>query len=88
MENLKAKLEEVHPAEAENEAAEGIAEALDAEEPVAIRLLVKSDKVPQVRLETIQGQKCLVVPLAEDEKASINGERNLFEAVTPETAEA
>ncbi len=88
VENLKAKLEEVHPAEAENEATEGIAEALDAEEPVAIRLLVKPDKVPQVRLETIQGQKCLVVPLAEDEKASINGERNLFEVVTPETAEA
>ena len=36
-------------------------------------LRVKPEKLSQIKSETIHGQKCLVIPMAEDEHANVNG---------------
>ncbi len=36
-------------------------------------LRVKPEKVSQIKSEVINGQKCLVIPIAEDEHANVNG---------------
>lgn len=36
-------------------------------------LRVKPEKVPQIRSQTIDGRKCLVIPLEENEHAAVNG---------------
>ena len=36
-------------------------------------LRVKPEKVSQIKSEVINGQKCLVIPMAEDEHANVNG---------------
>lgn len=36
-------------------------------------LRVKPEKVHQIKSETINGQKCLVIPMAEDEHVNVNG---------------
>ena len=36
-------------------------------------LRVKPEKVGQIKSETINGQRCIVIPMAEDEQANVNG---------------
>ena len=36
-------------------------------------LRVKPEKVNQIKSETINGQKCLVIPMEENEHAAVNG---------------
>lgn len=40
----------------------------------AIRLEVSNDKAARIRTETLDGQRCLLIPLEENETALINGE--------------
>ena len=40
-------------------------------------LRVKPEKVSQIKSETINGQKCLVIPMTEDEHANVNGVNTL-----------
>ena len=42
-------------------------------------LYVKPDKVSKIKSQLIDGDKCLVIPLTEDEKANINGETKILE---------
>ena len=51
---------------------------LAGEEPDAVKtydviLRVKPEKLNQIKSETINGQKCLVIPMTEDEHANVNG---------------
>jgi hypothetical protein len=43
----------------------------------AVVLHVKPDKLPDVRTELINGQRCIIVPIKEDEEASINGMKHM-----------
>lgn len=36
-------------------------------------LQVKPDKIPQIKSQIINGQKCIVIPINEDEQATVNG---------------
>lgn len=36
-------------------------------------LQVKPEKIPQIKSEVIDGQKCIVIPINEDEQAKVNG---------------
>ena len=36
-------------------------------------LRVKPEKVPQIKSQMIDGQKCLVIPMDENEHAAVNG---------------
>ena len=38
-----------------------------------IILQVSPEKLPVIKTEIINGKKCIVIPLEEDEKATING---------------
>jgi len=38
-----------------------------------IILQVKPEKVPQIKSQVIDGQRCIVIPVGEDEQASVNG---------------
>lgn len=64
VETLKQQLEETKSAE--------ISE--DAIETYDVVLRVRPQKVTQIKSEIIDGQKCLVIPLDEDESANVNGE--------------
>ena len=41
-------------------------------------LHVKPDKLPLIKTEFIDGQRCIVVPMNDDEQATINGMKDLF----------
>ena len=36
-------------------------------------LQVKPEKIPKITAQIIEGQKCIVIPIDEDEQASVNG---------------
>jgi hypothetical protein len=36
-------------------------------------LQVKPEKIPQIKSQIINGQKCIVIPINEDEQATVNG---------------
>ncbi|MBQ2924623.1 MAG: DUF4317 family protein, partial [Anaerotignum sp.] len=38
-----------------------------------IILTVSPEKLPVIKTEVINGKKCIIIPLEEDEKATING---------------
>ena len=68
VENLKQQLDETR------------AVSIEADEddvPVTktydVILRVKPEKVSQIHSEIINGQKCLVIPMEEDEHAAVNG---------------
>jgi len=36
-------------------------------------LQVKPEKIPQIKSQIIDGQKCIVIPINENEQATVNG---------------
>lgn len=68
VQNLKQQLEETRSVPVEDS---------DDETPAVktydVILRVKPEKVGQIHSETINGQKCLVIPMEEDEHAAVNG---------------
>ena len=48
-------------------------EAEEAVKTYDVVLRVKPEKVSQITSEVINGQKCLVIPMNEDEHANVNG---------------
>lgn len=50
----------------------------DLEAEFAVNLQVKPEKVAQIKAQIIDGQRCIVIPLMEDEQAAVNGEPNLL----------
>ena len=70
VENLKQQLEETRSIP--------VAESEDDDDVPAVKtydviLRVKPEKVGQIHSQVIDGQKCLVIPMDEDEHAAVNG---------------
>jgi hypothetical protein len=70
VENLKQQLEETRTLPVSDE--EG-AEDVPAVKTYDVILRVKPEKVGQIHSQIIDGQKCLVIPMEEDEHAAVNG---------------
>lgn len=45
----------------------------DSNQDYAVLLQVKEDKVPQITYQTIDGRKCIIIPMDNDEHAKVNG---------------
>lgn len=70
VENLKQQLEETRSLPIED-TADG--EDVPAVKTYDVILRVKPEKVGQIHSQIIDGQKCLVIPMDEDEHAAVNG---------------
>ncbi|KLE15300.1 DUF4317 domain-containing protein [Clostridium sp. C8] len=46
---------------------------LDEEPEYDVILQVKPEKIPQIKSKIIDGQKCIVIPISEDEQTTVNG---------------
>lgn len=51
---------------------------LDEEPEYDVILQVKPEKIPQIKSQIIDGQKCIVIPIDEDEQTTVNGINNLI----------
>ena len=71
VENLKQQLEETRSVPVSEEEADG--EDVPAVKTYDVILRVKPEKVGQIHSQVIDGQKCLVIPMDEDEHAAVNG---------------
>lgn len=69
VENLKQQLDETRSLPVE----EGSEDDVPAVRTYDVILRVKPEKVSQIHSETINGRKCLVIPMEEDEHAAVNG---------------
>ena len=67
VENLKQQLEEVHSDLSDEK------ESADAIKTYDVILRVKPEKVGQIHSDVINGKKCLIIPMEEDEHATVNG---------------
>lgn len=77
---LQGKLEEVTKAPIPtvswdlDEASDSpLTEGQDSNQDYAVLLQVKEDKVPQITYQTIDGRKCIIIPMDNDEHAKVNG---------------
>ncbi|MNI88245.1 hypothetical protein D3C73_1455250 [compost metagenome] len=41
-------------------------------------LQVKPEKIPQIKSQIIDGQKCIVIPINENEQTTVNGQDDLI----------
>lgn len=86
VEVLQNRLEEVKKeAVIDNESTNDLEEASDtaikdteANSNFDVVLQVKPEKVPQIKSQIIDGQKCIVIPIAENEQTKVNGVDNLI----------
>lgn len=80
VENLKSMLEQANISITDDQAenAEPIAEASVSAQVFDVLLQVKPEKVSQITSQIIDGQKCIVIPLAEHETATVNGQSGLI----------
>ena len=53
-------------------------EASDTNSEYDIILQVKPEKLPQIKSQIIDGQKCIVIPINEDEQTTVNGLDNVI----------
>ncbi|MDS0524707.1 DUF4317 domain-containing protein [Clostridium sp. SHJSY1] len=67
VEKLQNKLEEVTQQVAVDSDEEDITSLYD------VILQVKPEKIPQIKSQIIDGQKCIVIPINEDEQTTVNG---------------
>lgn len=67
VEDLKQQLEEVHSGSSDEK------ESADAIKTYDVILRVKPEKVGQIHSDVINGKKCLIIPMEEDEHATVNG---------------
>lgn len=72
-EELRAQVEELKQQVAMHRASEGDAESGDDIKTYDVILRVKPEKVSQIKSQMIDGQKCLVIPMDENEHAAVNG---------------
>lgn len=61
----------------ETDIEENLENNIDSQEYDVI-LKVKPEKIPQIKSQIIDGQKCIVIPVNEDEQATVNGLDNLI----------
>ena len=69
VENLKQQLEETRTLPVE----ESDGDDVPAVKTYDVILRVKPEKVDQIHSQVIDGRKCLVIPMDEDEHAAVNG---------------
>lgn len=67
VENLKHQLEETRSLPVDDD------DSGDAVKTYDVILRVKPEKVSQIHSDIINGQKCLIIPMEEDEHAAVNG---------------
>ena len=67
VENLKHQLEETRSLPVDDD------DSVDAVKTYDVILRVKPEKVGQIHSDIINGQKCLIIPMEEDEPAAVNG---------------
>lgn len=63
-ENLETDLEETNDTSSEDS---------EVNNDYDVILQVKPEKIPQIKSEVIDGQKCIVIPINEDEQTKVNG---------------
>ena len=74
---LQTRLEEVKKEVAADNDEENV--NLEESNPeYAVILQVKPEKVPQIKSEIIDGQKCIIIPINENEQAKVNGVDDLI----------
>ncbi|SHJ50143.1 protein of unknown function [Dethiosulfatibacter aminovorans DSM 17477] len=80
VEKLEQKLEEVTKiTETEDDSeVKDEPDTIVEDNPPAVVLHVKPDKLPMIKTELINGQRCIVVPMDDDEQATINGMKDMF----------
>ena len=57
----------------EDEAINAISETKEANPEYDVVLKVKPEKVPQIKSQIIDGQKCIIIPIEENEQTTVNG---------------
>ena len=72
-EALRAEVEELKQQVALHHAADDADDADNEIKTYDVILRVKPEKVSQIKSQMIDGQKCLVIPMAENEHAAVNG---------------
>ena len=72
-EALRAEVEELKQQVAMHHASEDADDTDDTIKTYDVILRVKPEKVPQIKSQMIDGQKCLVIPMDENEHAAVNG---------------
>ncbi len=72
-EELRAQVEELKALVARQQPLSDDADADDTIKTYDVILRVKPEKVPQIKSQYIDGQKCLVIPMDENEHAAVNG---------------
>lgn len=72
-EALRAEVEELKQQVALHHATHNADDADDAIKTYDVILRVKPEKVAQIKSQMIDGQKCLVIPMDENEHAAVNG---------------
>ncbi|ERI91389.1 hypothetical protein HMPREF1982_03348 [Clostridiales bacterium oral taxon 876 str. F0540] len=73
VEVLKTKLEEVQQESASDNETNLPEEVNEEASDYDVILQVKPEKIPQIKSQIIDGQKCIVIPINENEQASVNG---------------
>ena len=48
-------------------------ETLNSETEYDVILQVKPEKIPQIKSQIIDGQKCIIIPISDDEQTTVNG---------------
>ncbi|NLB22058.1 MAG: DUF4317 family protein [Clostridium sp.] len=84
VENLMIKLEEVQSKpqvtdeDEDIDSAEADGEQGNSKKEYDISLQVKPEKVSQIKAQVIDGKKCIVIPVDDNEEATVNGEVGLL----------
>lgn len=53
-------------------------ETLNNETQYDVILQVKPEKIPQIKSQIIDGQKCIIIPISDDEQTTVNGQDDLI----------
>lgn len=53
-------------------------ETLNRETQYDVILQVKPEKIPQIKSQIIDGQKCIIIPISDDEQTTVNGQDDLI----------
>jgi hypothetical protein len=84
VEVLKTMLDEVKQeaaAEKENSLSTEVNEYNEDAPEFDVILQVKPEKLPQIKTQIINGQKCIVIPINENEQTAVNGSMDLIEEI-------
>jgi len=74
--NTETKEDSIVEDNIENPAVDTLEDVSSASYDVVLH--VKPDKLPKIKTEVINGQRCIVVPINDDEQATINGIKDLI----------